>query len=63
MVHRDDRGAQSWNGVHVTHRTTVAQIVRKDGSSKAELAGASPFPRHYLYDTEGRLTGQVLSVL
>jgi hypothetical protein len=36
--------------------TTVALTVRKDGSSKAELAGASPFPRHYLYDTEGRLT-------
>jgi len=36
--------------------TTVALTIRNDGSSKAELAGASPFPRHYLYDTEGRLT-------
>jgi hypothetical protein len=36
--------------------TTVALTIRTDGSSKAELSGASPFPRHYLYDTEGRLT-------
>jgi hypothetical protein len=26
-----------------------------DGSSQAELAAASPFPRHYLYDSAGRL--------
>jgi FAD/FMN-containing dehydrogenase len=30
MVHRDDRGAQSWNGVHVTHRTMVAEIFDVD---------------------------------
>ena len=24
MIHWDDRGPQSWNGVHVTHTTTVA---------------------------------------
>jgi FAD/FMN-containing dehydrogenase len=29
MVHRDDRGPQSWNGVHVTHRT-VAEIFDVD---------------------------------
>jgi hypothetical protein len=27
-----------------------------DGSSRARLADASPFPRHYLYDSAGRLT-------
>lgn len=36
--------------------TTVTLTIKKDGSSEAELSGASPFPRHYLYDTEGRLT-------
>jgi FAD/FMN-containing dehydrogenase len=29
MVHQDDRGPQSWNGVHVTHRT-VAEIFDVD---------------------------------
>ena len=36
--------------------TTVALTIHADGSSRAELAGASCFPRHYLYDTEGNLT-------
>jgi len=36
--------------------TTVSLTVRVDGSSDAGLSGASPFPRHYLYDSEGRLT-------
>src|SRR5262249_38817082 len=27
-----------------------------DGSSEARLTGASPFPRHYLYDSAGLLT-------
>ncbi len=41
MVHRDDRGAQSWNGVHVTYRTTVAEIVDVDnvGPDGTLLAG------------------------
>jgi hypothetical protein len=26
-----------------------------DGSSQVELTAASPFPRHYLYDSTGRL--------
>jgi hypothetical protein len=36
--------------------STVALTIHADGSSLAELAGASCFPRHYLYDTEGNLT-------
>jgi hypothetical protein len=36
--------------------STVALTVRADGSSQAELAAASPFPRHYLYDSGGNLT-------
>ncbi len=30
MVHRERLGAQSWSGVHVTHRTTVAEIIDVD---------------------------------
>ena len=47
MVHDDDPRAQSWNGVHVTHRTTVAQIVDVDnvGPDQALLAGFDMF-RH-----------------
>ncbi len=45
MVHRDDRGAQPWNGVHVTHRTTVAEIVDVDnvGPDGTLLAGFEMF--------------------
>ena len=45
MVHTDDRGAQAWNGAHVTHTTTVAELfdvdnVAPDGSL---LAGFEMF--------------------
>lgn len=36
--------------------STVVLTVRTDGTSRAELAAASPFPRHYLYDSAGKLT-------
>jgi hypothetical protein len=35
--------------------TTLALTINADGSSSHELVGASPFPRHWLYDHEGRL--------
>lgn len=35
--------------------TTVALTVSVDGSSHPELIGASPFPRHWVYDSEGKL--------
>jgi hypothetical protein len=35
--------------------TTLALTVRADGSSQHELVGASPFPRHWIYDREGNL--------
>ncbi|MDQ3933278.1 MAG: FAD-binding protein [Actinomycetota bacterium] len=45
MVHRDDRGKQEWNGVHVTHRTTVAEIFDVDnvGPDGTLLAGFDMF--------------------
>jgi hypothetical protein len=36
--------------------TTLALTLNADGSSTHELLGASPFPRHWVYDHEGRLT-------
>ena len=36
--------------------STIVLTVGVDGSSRAELTAASPFPRHYLYDATGRLT-------
>ena len=36
--------------------STIVLTIWSDGFSRAELAAASPFPRHYLYDTTGRLT-------
>jgi FAD/FMN-containing dehydrogenase len=46
MVHREDR-PQPWNGVHVTHRTTVARLVDVDnvGPDGTLLAGFDMF-RH-----------------
>ena len=35
--------------------TTLALTIDADGSSKHELVGASPFPRHWIYDSDGRL--------
>ena len=36
--------------------TTLALTLRPDGSSDVELAGASAFPRHWVYDAEGRVS-------
>jgi hypothetical protein len=36
--------------------STLAVTLSCDGSSQAELAAASMFPRHYLYDSAGQLT-------
>jgi hypothetical protein len=35
--------------------TTLALTIRADGSSEHELVGASPFPRHWIYDRDGNL--------
>jgi Cyclic nucleotide-binding domain len=35
--------------------TTLALTLYADGRSEHELAGASPFPRHFVYDDEGKL--------
>jgi hypothetical protein len=36
--------------------STIVLIVHADGTSESEIADASLFPRHYLYDAAGRLT-------
>jgi hypothetical protein len=35
--------------------TTLALTINADGSSEHELAGASSFPRHWVYDKDGKL--------
>ena len=35
--------------------TTLALTIRADGSSEVALTGASAFPRHWVYDTSGKL--------
>jgi hypothetical protein len=35
--------------------TTLALTINTDGSSSHELVGASPFPRHWIYDKNGQL--------
>jgi Cyclic nucleotide-binding domain len=38
--------------------TTLALTIRADGSSDHELLGASPFPRHWIYDRDGELVAK-----
>jgi Cyclic nucleotide-binding domain len=38
--------------------TTLALTIRADGSSEHSVAGASPFPRHWIYDSEGKLASK-----
>lgn len=38
--------------------TTLALTVRGDGSHTSELLGASAFPRHWVYGTDGSLAGK-----
>lgn len=38
--------------------TTLALTIRADGSSDHELLGASPFPRHWIYDSAGHLNAK-----
>jgi Cyclic nucleotide-binding domain len=35
--------------------TTLALTLNVDGSARFELAGASPFPRHWIYDESGKV--------
>jgi CRP-like cAMP-binding protein len=38
--------------------TTLALTIRADGSSHHEVVGASPFPRHWIYDHAGTLVAK-----
>ncbi len=35
--------------------TTLALTIDADGTARGELVGASPYPRHWLYDADGKL--------
>jgi hypothetical protein len=35
--------------------TTLSLTLKADGTTEHELSGASPFPRHWLYDDDGKL--------
>ena len=38
--------------------STLSLTINSDGTSKGELVGASPFPRHWIYDAKGDLTAK-----
>jgi hypothetical protein len=42
--------------------TTLALTIRADGSSDHELVGASPFPRHWIYDRDGNLAHKARTI-
>ena len=39
--------------------TTLALTIRADGTSSFEVLGASKFPRHWVYDADGKLAAKV----
>jgi hypothetical protein len=49
------KGAPFFRIHSATAWTTLALTIRADGSSDHELIGASSFPRHWIYDSEGVL--------
>lgn len=44
-----------WNSA--TAWSTLALTLYADGRCEPEMIGASPFPRHFIYDDDGRLIG------
>ena len=42
---------------------TLALTLYADGSVGHELVGASPFPRHWIYDGNGELAGRLLDII
>jgi hypothetical protein len=38
--------------------STLALTIHADGSSEFEVVGASPFPRHWIYDRDGQLAAK-----
>jgi cyclic nucleotide-binding protein len=42
--------------------TTLELVINTDGSSEHSLVGASPFPRHWIYDKDGALVEKSASI-
>jgi hypothetical protein len=42
--------------------TTLSLTLRADGTHEIELAGASPFPRHWVYGGDGRLVAKSATI-
>jgi hypothetical protein len=52
-------GGRPFFRIHsATAWTTLALTIRTDGSSEHEVVGASPFPRHWIYDKHGDLVAK-----
>jgi hypothetical protein len=42
--------------------TTLELVIRADGSAEGKMIGASPFPRHWVYDADGVLVEKSASI-
>ena len=51
-------GGPFFQWVAPTVWTTLALTIGTDGSARGELTGASPFPRHWVYDHRGQLVAK-----
>ena len=50
------RGKPYFQVASATAWTTLQLVIYANGQSRGTLVGASPFPRHWVYDHEGRLS-------
>ena len=55
---RPVRGKPFFQWVAPTVWTTLRLTIRADGTSTGELVNASPFPRHWIYDSAGQLVAK-----
>jgi Cyclic nucleotide-binding domain len=56
------RGKPFFRVQSATAWTTLSLTIHADGSAEHELAGASPFPRHWVYDETGKLVAKAGTV-
>ncbi len=52
------RGKPFFQVASASSWTTLALTIYADGRSEHEVVGASPFPRHWIYDSAGRLVAK-----
>src|SRR5688500_12545655 len=56
------RGKSFFQVASASAWTTLQLVIYTDGTAKGSLVGASPFPRHWVYDADGKLAEKSASI-